>query len=115
MQIDAISRRSLLKQFGSAAVAAGLLPGLPMQSMAQAGSATDPEQASRMQRMQWWHAAKFGMFIHWGLYSVLGQHEWAMEIEGIPIPQYEQLAANFHPKRESGPGWRGARGKSTWS
>ena len=105
MQIDAISRRSLLKQFGSAAVAAGLLPGLPMQSMAQAGSATDPEQASRMQRMQWWHAAKFGMFIHWGLYSVLGQHEWAMEIEGIPIPQYEQLAANFHPKPNAAREW----------
>lgn len=100
MQIDAISRRSLLKQFGSAAAAAALIPGLPTQSMAQA--ATDPGQASRM---QWWHAAKFGMFIHWGLYSVLGQHEWAMEIEGIPIPQYEQLAAHFHPKPNAAREW----------
>ena len=43
-------------------------------------------------RIQWWHEAKFGMFIHWGLYSVIGRHEWAMEMEGIPIQQYEILA-----------------------
>jgi hypothetical protein len=32
--------------------------------------------ADRDRRMKWWHEAKFGMFIHWGLYSVLGHHEW---------------------------------------
>jgi alpha-L-fucosidase len=35
------------------------------------------------------------MFIHWGLYSLIGRHEWAMEMEGIPIPQYEMLAKHF--------------------
>ncbi len=34
--------------------------------------------------MKWWHQARFGMFIHWGLYSVVGQHEWAKEVEGVP-------------------------------
>ncbi len=48
--------------------------------------------------MKWWHDARFGMFVHWGLYSVLGRHEWAMEEEGIPIPEYEQLARQFRPK-----------------
>ena len=48
------------------------------------------EVADRARRMQWWHAAKFGMVIHWGLYSVLGRHEWAMEEEGIPVAEYEQ-------------------------
>jgi alpha-L-fucosidase len=48
--------------------------------------------------MQWWHAAKFGMFIHWGLYSVHGRHEWAMEDEAIPIDQYMQFAKQFKPK-----------------
>src|SRR5512132_2009970 len=43
-------------------------------------------------RIQWWREAKFGMFIHWGLYSVLGRHEWAMEVEGIPISEYQELA-----------------------
>ena len=48
--------------------------------------------------MAWWHAAKFGMFIHFGLYSVYGHHEWAMEEEGIPLAEYEQLAKRFHPR-----------------
>ncbi|HYU78987.1 MAG TPA: alpha-L-fucosidase, partial [Vicinamibacterales bacterium] len=52
----------------------------------------------RERRMQWWHDARFGMFIHWGSYSVLGRHEWAMENEAIPIAEYEQLAKQFTPK-----------------
>ena len=48
--------------------------------------------------MQWWHEARFGMFIHWGLYSVLGRHEWVMENEGIPVSDYELLAKRFQPK-----------------
>ena len=38
----------------------------------------DPRQeATRTERMKWWRDARFGMFIHWGLYSVIGRHEWA--------------------------------------
>ncbi len=55
--------------------------------------------------MQWWHQARFGMFIHWGLYSVIGQHEWAMEVEGIPIAQYELLARHFNPKPNAAREW----------
>ena len=54
--------------------------------------------AERRRRMKWWHEAKFGMFIHWGLYSILGRHEWVMEMEGIPAQEYEKLAAQFKPK-----------------
>jgi alpha-L-fucosidase len=100
--MDPISRRLLLKQFGSVA-AARALPKMEMQSANS--SAGGPEAASRAQRMQWWHAAKFGMFVHWGLYAVLGQHEWAMEYEGIPIPQYELLAKHFHPKPNAARDW----------
>src|SRR5271155_1521126 len=104
MKIDPISRRLLLKHFGSAAAVAAVFPALHAQRSAQP-CASDPGQASRATRMQWWHAAKFGMFIHWGLYCVLGQHEWAMEIEGIPIPQYELLAKNFQPKPNAAREW----------
>jgi alpha-L-fucosidase len=69
--------------------------GLPPQATADA---SDP---GRVRRMQWWHEARFGMFIHWGLYSVLGRHEWAMEEEGIPVSEYEQLAKQFNPKPNS--------------
>jgi alpha-L-fucosidase len=64
------------------------------------GTATQPQagdQSDRARRMQWWHEAKFGMFIHWGLYSVLGRHEWVMENEGIPVSEYEKLAQQFKP------------------
>ena len=63
------------------------------------------EDADRTRRMQWWHEARFGMFIHWGLYSVLGRHEWAMEEEGIPVSEYEQLAKRFQPKPNSAQAW----------
>jgi alpha-L-fucosidase len=55
--------------------------------------------------MKWWHEAKFGMFIHWGLYSVLGRHEWAMEMEGIPVAEYEQLAKRFQPQPHAARAW----------
>ena len=56
-------------------------------------------------RIQWWREAKFGMFVHWGLYSVLGRHEWAMEVEGIPVSEYEQLAKQFKPKPNAARAW----------
>lgn len=52
---------------------------------------------TREERMRWWHAARFGMFVHWGLYSVLGRHEWAMNRERIPVAEYEKLADQFRP------------------
>ncbi len=55
--------------------------------------------------MQWWHEARFGMFIHWGLYSVLGRHEWVMENEAIPVADYEQLAKRFQPKPNAARAW----------
>jgi len=61
--------------------------------------------ADREQRMKWWHEARFGMFIHWGLYSVLGRHEWVMENEGIPVAEYEQLARQFKPKPNAARDW----------
>src|SRR5436853_7006860 len=38
------------------------------------------------------------MFIHWCRYSVLGRHECVMEMEGIPVSEYEPLAKQFKPK-----------------
>ncbi len=42
--------------------------------------------------MKWWREAKYGMFIHWGLYSLLGREAWAMGDEDIPLADYEKLA-----------------------
>jgi len=63
------------------------------------------DPADRARRMKWWHEARFGMFVHWGLYSVLGRHEWVMENEGIPVSDYEPLARQFRPKPHSAHDW----------
>src|SRR5213080_3625279 len=68
----------------------------PMQ--AEAKTAATGDEKDRVRRMKWWHEARFGMFIHWGLYSVLGRYEWVMENEGIPVSEYAPLAKQFKPK-----------------
>ena len=63
--------------------------------------------AQRDARMQWWREARFGMFIHWGLYSIPagtwdgkqipGIGEWIMNNASIPVAQYKALASQFNP------------------
>ncbi len=105
------SRRSFLKGLGAAgalalstssASATGLQSG---DAPADSSTIAQKMAATRAQRMAWWHEAQFGMFIHWGLYSVIGQHEWALEVEGVPIPQYELLAKHFTPKPNAARDW----------
>jgi len=67
------------------------------------------------ERLQWWHEARFGMFIHWGLYSILagewkgqktpGLGEWIMHDLKIPIAEYEKLAAAFNPVKFDAEAW----------
>jgi alpha-L-fucosidase len=83
---------------------------LQLVAAASAAAAASPARAAagdadREARLKWWHEARFGMFIHWGLYSQLGRHEWAMEEEGIPIEEYQKLAASFHPKPNAARAW----------
>lgn len=55
--------------------------------------------------LQWFQDARFGMFIHWGLYSILGRQEWVMHIERIPVPEYEKLMHQFNPTRFDADTW----------
>jgi len=50
------------------------------------------------ERMRWFNEARFGMFIHWGLYSILARGEWVMYQERIPAEEYAKLADQFNPK-----------------
>ncbi|CAH8712679.1 alpha-L-fucosidase [Paenibacillus thiaminolyticus] len=65
------------------------------------------QQAKRMQaeRMSWWTEAKFGMFIHWGLYALPGEGEWHMYGSKIPVAEYESLAEQFNPVRFNAREW----------
>jgi alpha-L-fucosidase len=126
--MSSITRRGLL---GSASAAAGVAALLPSPARTQAKSqaappapaATPPQTpppaqavlidippttstiADRDRREQWWHEARFGMFIHFGLYSVLGRHEWVMEQEGIPVAEYQELAKRFNPRPHAAREW----------
>ncbi len=51
-------------------------------------------------RTEWFKSARFGIFIHWGLYSLLGRGEWAMLMERIPVEEYEKLADRFLPPED---------------
>ena len=47
---------------------------------------------------RWFREARFGMFIHYGLFSLLGRHEWALSYERIPFDEYRKLIARFNPE-----------------
>jgi alpha-L-fucosidase len=48
---------------------------------------------------------QFGIFIHWGVYSVLGRGEWVMQQEKMPIDKYEPVAAQFDPEKYNADEW----------
>ncbi|HBY62749.1 MAG TPA: alpha-L-fucosidase [Solibacterales bacterium] len=64
-----------------------------------------PQSASSDQRTLWFREAKFGLFIHWGPYSVLGRHEWARHQFQIPQEQYDQYARAFNPVNFDAGAW----------
>lgn len=51
----------------------------------------------KVERMQWWSEARFGMFIHWGLYALPARHEWVMSNEQISKKDYKKYVEFFNP------------------
>lgn len=91
---------------------AGLLMALAVMVQPAAAQGT----LSREERMRWWREARFGMFIHWGVYSVLegvykGHHqahggaEWIMNRMKIPVAEYQSYARQFNPVRYDPDAW----------
>src|SRR5687768_18559554 len=58
-----------------------------------------------LKNREWFQNAKFGLFIHWGVYSVLGDGEWIMNNRQIPIGAYEKLPAFFNPIEFDAKAW----------
>jgi len=56
-------------------------------------------------RLRWWSEGRFGMFIHWGVYSLPARGEWVMHNERIPYEWYRTLADRFHPTRYDPDQW----------
>ncbi len=100
----------LLVGFGVGATCMAQLAGdhiAESQNHAVAAIQDTESAAQRDARMKWWREARFGMFIHWGLYSIPagtwdgkqipGIGEWIMNNASIPVSQYEALAPAFNP------------------
>lgn len=57
------------------------------------------------ERIKWFHKARFGMFIHWGLYAIPARGEWVMLQEQIPAEEYAELAKKFKPSKFDADAW----------
>src|ERR1700743_3589798 len=53
--------------------------------------------AHKQERMQWWEDDRFGMFIHWGLYSLGARHEWLKHNEHMTNEEYQKYFDIFNP------------------
>ena len=78
-------------------------------------AAAAQETPERAARMRWFREAKFGLFIHWGLYAIpagewkgkpiAGIGEWIMNHAQIPVKEYEQLPGQFNPTKFNADEW----------
>jgi len=57
------------------------------------------------QRAQWFEQDRFGMFIHWGVYSVIGRGEWVQDTGQIPLEEYVKLYPKFNPEEFDAEQW----------
>ncbi len=85
-----------------AVVLAASLIALPDRSAAQSPSQPTKEN---LESRRWFQDAKFGLFIHWGVYSVLGKGEWVMNNDKMPVSEYEKLPAQFNPTEFNAAEW----------
>ncbi len=87
----------------------------PLRAQPQPARPQQRLDADHDKRMRWWREARFGMFIHWGLYAVpAGEYkgtrskeigEWIMSWANIPRAEYEQFASRFDPMRFNAAEW----------
>lgn len=71
-------------------------------AQSQPGYTPTPENMASREQFQ---DNKFGIFIHWGLYAMLGQGEWVMTNQNINYKEYEKLASAFYPIRFDAAQW----------
>lgn len=107
-----IDRRALL----GTALAAPLLPGHLLaqtltdeQKSAVKSANADPTLAPDLllpeNKMTWWRDAKFGVFVHWGLYAIPAKGEWHMFNDKVPPDEYARLTQAFNPRHYDPRAW----------
>jgi alpha-L-fucosidase len=66
---------------------------------------SDQPTAANLAARRWFQDAKFGMFIHWGVYSTLQDGEWVMQNRKISAADYEKLPSQFNPEKFNAAEW----------
>ena len=89
-----MTRREMVARVGALGAITGRLRAEPYR----------PSPANLAAR-QWFQDAKFGLFIHWGVYSVLGKGEWVMNNDKMSIEQYQALPPRFNPVKYDPAQW----------
>lgn len=70
------------------------------------------EAKKRQERTQWFRNARFGMFIHWGLYAIPARGEWLRSVEEIPVEAYDTYFQEFNPTEFNAPEWASSAKKA---
>jgi alpha-L-fucosidase len=103
------AKRMRTLSYRSLRIGAWLSLGLVCASLLHAGQPAEWRETPQQKdaRMKWWREARFGMFIHWGLYAVPagewngkkygGGVEWIMNQAKVPVAEYRPLLAKFNP------------------
>lgn len=107
----------ILNHFRRMMLIAGVVLLAPLVSRAESTAPPPAEtEAARVQRIGWWREARFGLFVHWGLYAIpggvwkddvqkRGYSEWLMYGKKIPAQEYAQLAGQFNPTKFDAAAW----------
>ena len=74
-----------------------LLSVLIFTSQFSAAQLPKETEVQKARRLQWWTEARFGMFIHWGLYALPARHEWVKNRERITDADYQKYFEMFNP------------------
>lgn len=77
---------------------------LTILTTAYAQPGYEPTEANQAARATF-DGERFGIFIHWGIYSMLGDGEWAMQVQNMPYSEYSRLAAGFCPSKFNAHEW----------
>ena len=109
-----LHRRDVLRGLAAAA----LLPVRPRWPFHLDGALSVLDGPADDERKAWWRDARFGMFVHWGLYAILAGEwggrtdygEWIRNNAQIPIGEYDKLVARFNPTKLLGRRVREGRG-----
>jgi alpha-L-fucosidase len=108
-----MKRREFLQVIGGGAVAASLSPSLLAAAKpASPGKNTDPKSVAAPKLAprfgdgrDWWFAKRFGMFVHWGLYSIHGFHEQEQWRARVPRAEYVKLRQQWNPVKFNPDAW----------